>query len=371
MWPSPRSIRPRMLSRVMSACLERDPPGGRSPQPGDRLDELALTVAVDARDADDLALPHLQADPVHQLDAALVDNRQIGHGQHRGARLAGLFVDLQQHIAADHQPRQLLAGRPLGGQRADHLAAAQHGDPVGDLQHLVQLMGDEDDRRAALRQRADGGEQLLSLLGGEHRRRLVEDQHLGTPVERLQDLDPLLLGHPDRLHAGVRPHLQPEALRQLGHPPVGLGVVEQRAVAGLVGKHDVLGHRHHRDQHEVLVHHADAGVDRVPGRTDPQRPPAQQDLARVGLGQPVEHVHQRALAGAVLAQQRQHLAAAHREIDIAVRDHAAVALGDAAKLEEGVGLHLARNVPPGERARPLPRPALTSPWACPTPGSRR
>ena len=34
--------------------------------------------------------------------------------------------------------------------RADHLAAAQHGDAVGDLEDLVELVGDEDDRGADL-----------------------------------------------------------------------------------------------------------------------------------------------------------------------------------------------------------------------------
>ena len=40
---------------------------------------------------------------------------------------------------------------------------------------------------------ADDLEQLVRLLRGQHGGRLVEDQHLGAAVERLQDLDPLLL----------------------------------------------------------------------------------------------------------------------------------------------------------------------------------
>ena len=56
--------------------------------------------------------------------------------------------------APDHHRRQLLE-RALGGpRRADHLAPAQDRDPVGDLQDLVQLVGDEDDGRAGRRERA-------------------------------------------------------------------------------------------------------------------------------------------------------------------------------------------------------------------------
>ena len=47
------------------------------------------------------------------------------------------------------------------------------------------------------------------------------------------------------------------------------------------------------------------------------------DLALVGVVEAVEDVHQRRLAGAVLAEQRVHLAAAEIEVDVVVRDDAA------------------------------------------------
>ena len=62
--------------------------------------------------------------------------------------------------------------------------------------------------------------------------------------------------------------------------------------------------------------------------------PFEQDLALVGCVEPVEDVHQRRLAGAVLAQQRVHLAAAQVEVDVVVGEHAREPLGDPAELEE-------------------------------------
>ena len=44
----------------------------------------------------------------------------------------------------------------------------------------------------------------------------------------------------------------------------------------------------------------------------------EQDLAGVGPVQPGQDVHQRALAGAVLAEQRVDLARAHVEVDVVV-----------------------------------------------------
>ena len=60
---------------------------------------------------------------------------------------------------------------------------------------------------------------------------------------------------------------------------------------------------------------------------------AHQDLARVGLVQPEHDVHQRALAGAVLAQQAVDLALVQRQVDVLVGDHAGERLGDPADLE--------------------------------------
>ncbi len=60
----------------------------------------------------------------------------------------------------------------------------------------------------------------------------------------------------------------------------------------------------------MLVHHADAGGQRV-GRTgDPHRPALDEDLAGVRRIGTEQHVHQRRLASAVLAQQPEDLAGA-------------------------------------------------------------
>ena len=59
--------------------------------------------------------------------------------------------------------------------------------------------------------------ELVGLLRGEHRGRLVEDEHLGVAGEGLDDLDPLL--HADRQIAdqGIRVDVEAEAGRDLAH----------------------------------------------------------------------------------------------------------------------------------------------------------
>ena len=141
--------------------------------------ELALAVAVDAGEADDLARAHRQRDAAHRGQPAVV-----AHVRGRGPRARGSFgarrrlLDAQQHVAADHQPRQRSSVAPSVGHRVDLLAAPQHGDAVGDVEHLVELVRDEDDRRCRRPSApAQHAEQVLRLLRGEHGGRLVEHEH--------------------------------------------------------------------------------------------------------------------------------------------------------------------------------------------------
>ena len=74
-----------------------------------------------------------------------------------------------------------------------YFALAQHGDLVRNGQHLVQLVGDEDDGLAVGAHVAHDLEQAVRLLRGQNSGRLVEDQDLRPAEQDLDDLDGLLL----------------------------------------------------------------------------------------------------------------------------------------------------------------------------------
>ena len=82
----------------------------------------------------------------------------------------------------------------------------------------------------------------------------------------------------------------------------------------------------------MLVHHADAGIERRLRRARRRaararrRAPATAIVPCVGDVVAEEDVHQRRLAGAVLAEQRQDLAAPQLEVDGVVGDERAEAL---------------------------------------------
>ena len=137
-------------------------------QAGDRLDQLGLPVALHARDDHDLARADLEVDAVDRELEAVVANLRTAQAEYDLAGLRRTLADDQLHVAADHHVGQLLAGRDLGVRRAGDASAAQDDDVVGDLEHLVELVRDEDDRRAGRRERPDDPEQLLRLERREH-----------------------------------------------------------------------------------------------------------------------------------------------------------------------------------------------------------
>ncbi len=107
----------------------------------------------------------------------------------------------------------------------------------------------------------------------------------------------------------------------------------ERSPGRLHPEHHVVGDREDGDEHEVLVHHADTGGDRVAGTAEGNRLVVDEDLALVRLVEAVQDVHQRRLAGAVLPEQAVDLAGLDRQVDVVVRGERAEPAGQALHLE--------------------------------------
>ncbi len=121
-------------------------------------------------------------------------------------------------------------------------------------------------------------------------------------------------------------------------------------------EHHVVERRQRLDQHEMLVHHADAQRDRVACVRDAHRPAFDLDAAAVGLVEAVQDRHQRALAGAVLADDAVHGAGRHCQVDRHVRVHRAETFVDRPHGDCGRGgVHSASSVPCPSKQTPRNR----------------
>ena len=111
-----------------------------------------------------------------------------------------------------HRVLDALAGHQLGepvvvdlgcGKGADLAAVAQHGHPLGDLDHLLEPMADEDDGDAVRLQPANRREQQVDLVPGQRGRRLVHEQDAGIGGEPAADRDDLALRDRQRCRRGA------------------------------------------------------------------------------------------------------------------------------------------------------------------------
>ena len=319
--------------------------GGR-PHPGDGLGELALPVACDAGDGDDLGPADAQRDAPQGGCAAIALDRHVVQLEHCLARSAPLLVRrAAAQLAPDHQRRERARRRVRRVDRRDRATAAEDRDAVRNGLHLVELVRDEDHGAPLVRHAAQRLEQHLRLLRREHRGRLVQDQDARVPIERLEDLDALLLAERQLPDARARIDVEAVALRDLADAALDRPRVdpERAALAAVVAEDDVLRDGERLDEPEVLVHHADARVERVARRIEVHRPAVEEDLALVRAVEAGEDVRERALAGPVLAEQRVNLARGRLELDAVVREDAGKALRDPAHRNSRRG---ARGAPP-------------------------
>ena len=103
-------------------------------------------------------------------------------------------------------------------------AVAEHGDAIGDPEHLRQAVADVDDADAGAALLEHERVQPLDVLRPERRRRLVEEQHLRPGEQRLDHLEELPVCERQRArrrrHRDVEPELREPRRSPLLHPPV-------------------------------------------------------------------------------------------------------------------------------------------------------
>ena len=304
-----------------------DRAAGRGFQTGYGIYQLALAVAVDARDADDLARVYLKADVFDCV--VLMDfggNGEVLHIQNHLRRVRLALGDCEFHVTADHHPGQLCLGGIRDVHGAHVLALAQNGAAVGNRHDLVKLVGDKEDRFPFRREIAHNLQQLLNLLRGQHGGRLVENQDLVVPVQHFQNFRALLHTDGDVLDQRVRIDPQAVFLRQRHDLFPGAGALKNAVLRILVTEDDVVQHGEALHQLEVLVNHADAQSIGIVGVVDFDLHAVLFDYALLSLIKAEQNAHQRGFTGAVFTQQGVYLALFQLERNIVVCDDTGEAL---------------------------------------------
>jgi hypothetical protein len=166
---------------------------------------------------------------------------------------------------------------------------------------------------------------------------LVHDEDAGIQRESLGDLDDLL-GADAKAADGRRGRdVEFELTQQVRRGSVhGVIVDEAQARARFAAEKDVLGDSEFGEEVEFLVDDCHAGGLGVAGAGEADELAIDRDLALVGREDPGEDVHERALAGAVFAEQGVESAAADCDLHVVEGAHAGERFADALGGEQDI-----------------------------------
>ena len=113
-------------------------------------------------------------------------------------------------VASDHHADDRVDIGVGDAAGADIAAVAQHGVAVAEAEHLLEPVGDEDDRQALGLERSDDAGEIGDFGFAQRRGRLVHDDEPRAHGERARDLDELLLGDREIAHRRHRVALEPD-----------------------------------------------------------------------------------------------------------------------------------------------------------------
>jgi hypothetical protein len=295
----------------------------------DRARELSAPGSHEPGQADDLARPDLERDPVDPGGAEVADRQDGG----RAGRRQALGRERGAERASEHALDELGLCLLGGGRGAHDAPVAQNRHRRGEAQHLAQVVRDEQHRRAVGLERADDLVQLLLLRAAEGGRRLVHHDQLGLARKRAQDLHLLLLAGAQATRGHVGGQVEPGTAGQRGVAAPERAAAQEAALARLGAEEHVLGDREPRHERRLLRDRRDAALERFAGRAQRDRLAREAQLPVVGSEHAGDDPPERRLAGAVLADQRVDLPARDGQRDGVEGAHAAEALGDRAQLD--------------------------------------
>ena len=245
---------------------------------------------------------------------------------HRADDLEGSFVGGLQR---EDQVIRVAFDELLGRAHRDDLSLGDYCDRVGKELRFLHVVRGEKYRLPLLLQAQQDLPHLTPCAGVEPGRRLVEEHDLGVVHERNRDSEALLQASGEVLELFLALSCEVHELYQ----PLDIGVPAGEQPRVVL---DGLPDRYPVERAEPLRKDADAGDDVALPLRDVH--PEKAHFSRRGRADGVDDLDGRGLAGAVRAQEREHLALPDRERYVVDRQQIAVALRQVLDVDGGLVL---------------------------------
>ena len=186
--------------------------------------------------------------------AELVGSTQSGDAHTDRTRPDRLAIGVEIDFAPDHQFHGTVRRQLIDWQLLYELSVPKYGDSIGDPKDLLEPVTDEHHCHALGAQVLDHGKQARHLTNRQRRRRLVENQNIGSRRQGFADFNELLLR---RVESTGKIHdvaLQTQRRQDLVRSEPHVLVVDATAgQGGQVPEEHVLGDREIGEQAGILV----------------------------------------------------------------------------------------------------------------------
>ena len=155
--------------------------------------------------------------------------------------------------------------------RADDAAGAHNHGAVTAIIEIVELVADQDRRRAAAFQEANEAQQPVAFVRRQHRRRFIEDEKPRVVKQRPDQFDLLTAADRQRRDAGVERNVRAKVFRYARKLGAQLLEAQNAVTQFRAAENQVLLDRQILNEVEVLMDERDAGLLRVGGRVQRDR----------------------------------------------------------------------------------------------------
>jgi len=296
-----------------------------------RLQHFRAPGADESRHADNFAGMHAEAQRVPRMCRRA---QTIHFQEYRTRRQRLMGVELGQ-VPSDHEADHRRVMDLRARQFTGILPIPEHQHAVRQFLHLAQPVRDVHHGNAPRAKIADDPKEVDGLAAGQAGRGLVEDQHPGVHGQRLGDLHQLLLPETESSHGRGGIQLQAHGRQMNPGLRVMSALIDEAMPQAFTSEEDVVREIQIVGEVQLLVNEGDAEPLGRLHRRKFHRDALNVNAPGVRLLNAGQDLHQRALAGAILTDDRQHLASVDRHAHALERADARIRLGQSRGLQQG------------------------------------